>query len=812
LIFPYFRGVTDTREHLASALGSSYTIERELGGGGMSKVFLAHDESLGRDVVVKVLAPELIEGRSAERFTREIKLAAALQEPHIVPVLSAGTTQDGVPYYCMPFVRGESLRARLDRGKIPVTEATGILRNVLSALSYAHGQGVVHRDIKPENILISSGTAVVTDFGIAKALQASRTPAPGGTLTQIGTSLGTPAYMAPEQAAGDPDTDHRADIYALGVIAYEMLSGRHPFAGKTSPRQLMTAHIAENPTPLDTAAPGVPRALSALVMRALAKEPDNRLGSADQMLNELNASVSAEQVSSIPSRNASRRYIWAALAVAVIAIAAGLTIFLRARGTENNSGEINSLAVLPFENVGGDTANVYFAEGMTDELATALARVPELTVASRTSSYAFKNRSGLSTNTIASRLHVGAVLDGSVRRAGQQVRVSAQLTRANDERVIWADAFTVDAADVFAVQARLAQSIVAAISSKLAGKSAEAKAAVAEAVPTRDPVAYDLYLRARYKWNQRGPSVLESIDLFKQAVARDPTFARAWAGLASAWAVLPAYDSAYSTQKVLVPTLDAAHHALALDSLLGEVYTATGYAYANADSVERGRLLLLRGAELDPHSITALGWMIPVFRATYDYENAEAVLRRAIQIDPLSGITLSNLAVTLAMVNKIDEARVVARRAATIDPLNSGTLNNSAVALAVTGNVDEAQALQKRAEKVAAYLGFFRGNVNVAAPILMGRDSVQHLYEILKNRPAPLAQRLLLAASLGYWDEVFKEAPGVIAGKNFFFDIRWKPVAHDPRLMQLCQRTKSDHCDALIRFLDEAPDISQYLR
>src|SRR5688572_27501792 len=246
---------TALREQLQATLGPAYTLQRELGGGGMSRVFVAHEEALGRDVVVKLLAPELAEGLSAERFTREIRLAAALQEPHIVPVLAAGTTNEGLPYYTMPFVRGESLRARLAQGRIPTDEGVGILRDVATALEYAHTRGIVHRDIKPENVLLSGRTAVVTDFGIAKALHASRTVAPGDAadadgLTQAGSSLGTPAYMAPEQAAGDPATDHRADLYAWGVVAYEVLGGRHPFAGRTSPQQRLAAHMAETPPPL----------------------------------------------------------------------------------------------------------------------------------------------------------------------------------------------------------------------------------------------------------------------------------------------------------------------------------------------------------------------------------------------------------------------------------------------------------------------------------------------------------------------------------------------------------------------------------
>ncbi|MBA3404605.1 MAG: serine/threonine protein kinase, partial [Gemmatimonadaceae bacterium] len=259
------------REQLQEALGSAFTVQRELGGGGMSRIFLVRDEALARDTVVKVLSPELSAGLSAERFTREIKLAAALQHPHVLPVLSTGI-MNGLPYYTMPFVRGESLRSAMGRGNLSRDDALGVLADVAKGLRYAHGQGVVHRDIKPENVLMSGGSAVVMDFGIAKAISASKTEAPGGTLTTLGTSLGTPAYMSPEQAAADPDVDYRSDIYSWGVIAYELLAGRHPFEGKKTPQQYLAAHIAEVPGPLDSKDVSAPTV--ALVMRCLEKNPD----------------------------------------------------------------------------------------------------------------------------------------------------------------------------------------------------------------------------------------------------------------------------------------------------------------------------------------------------------------------------------------------------------------------------------------------------------------------------------------------------------------------------------------------------------
>ena len=281
--------MTDLRDQLQTALGSAYTIERELGGGGMSRVLVARDTALRRDVVIKVLPPELVAGVNVERFRREILVAAGLQHPHIVPVLASGEMH-GLPWFTMPFVQGESLRDRVSRGPLPIGEVVSTLREIAKALAYAHERGVVHRDIKPDNVLITGGTAVVTDFGIAKALSASRTAgdahATRGSLTQVGTSIGTPTYMAPEQAAADPDTDARADLYSFGCVAYEMLAGRPPFVGM-SPQKLLAAHMGERPQDITALRRDTPPLLGELVMRCLEKEPNNRPSSAADVVRAL---------------------------------------------------------------------------------------------------------------------------------------------------------------------------------------------------------------------------------------------------------------------------------------------------------------------------------------------------------------------------------------------------------------------------------------------------------------------------------------------------------------------------------------------
>src|SRR6187401_382648 len=307
------------QDHLQRALGTAYTIDREIGAGGMSTVFAGIETSLGRRVAIKVLQPELMAELSTDRFAREVRLAASLQQANIVPLLSAGTA-GGLSYYTMPLVSGNSLRARLASGvPVPVPEAISILKDVARALAYAHEAGIVHRDIKPDNILLSGGTAVVSDFGIAKAMDAARTET-AYTITQAGVSIGTPGYMAPEQVAGE-QADHRADIYAWGVVAWELLATRHPFASRTTRQAMLTAHLTEEPPRIEEHA-AVPTPLAMLVMRCLAKDPNRRPQSAAEMLAALDAA--ATPVASIPSRSKASRLTVAAVVGMAVLIAAAL--------------------------------------------------------------------------------------------------------------------------------------------------------------------------------------------------------------------------------------------------------------------------------------------------------------------------------------------------------------------------------------------------------------------------------------------------------------------------------------------------------
>ena len=464
---------------LDSTLAATYDVERELSGGGMSRVLLARDRHLGRPVVIKLLPRELSAAVSAERFRREILLAAGLQHPHIVPVLSAGES-NGLPYLVMPYVEGESLRARLARGRPRVAESVGILRDVARALAYAHARGIVHRDIKPDNVLLSAGSAAVADFGVAKAISTAwegDTPL-RGTLTIAGTALGTPGYMAPEQIAADPSADHRADIYAFGVMAYEMLAGETPFHGR-NPRTLFAAHLTEAPKPLAEHRPDIPVGLAALVMRCLAKDPADRPESADELVAALSdpevisgafaSSPTIDAVLAVPTakpRSSRRAFVLAALVLAVM-VAAGAWLSTRSRAAAIPATP--SLAVLPMVYLGEDASRATLARGVTSDLTSALAGITGLRVASATSAEALQQR--LARGEPVSDA-VGMFLEGVIQQEGDQLRIDARLVSADDGFMIWAGSYEGSEGELVALQQRMRESVVTSVREHVDGEAA----------------------------------------------------------------------------------------------------------------------------------------------------------------------------------------------------------------------------------------------------------------------------------------------------------------------------------------------------
>ena len=606
----------------------------------MALVFLARDEALGRDVVIKILMPELAVTLNVERFTREIKLVARLQQANIVPVLSAGAA-GALPYYSMPFIEGLNLRQRMDKGSPSLHESVRILGDVARALEFAHDHGVVHRDIKPENVLLSGGTAVVTDFGIAKALNAAKTQPFSPTLTGRGTSLGTPGYMAPEQAAGD-QVDARADLYAWGVVAYELISGTHPFAGKKTAQQLIAAQISEKPRPIDEVRGNVPAPLAALIMRAMEKQPADRPQSAHELVKTLDDSASMTATTS--RRNGALIGIAALLLIGAIAFRGQIASILGLSGASAGAApSINTLAVLPFANTSGNPQDEYFSDGMTDELALALSRVPRLRVASRTSSYAFKGKA-VPAQQIGQALNVGGLVEGTVRRAGNRLRITAQLTDARSGLMVWNARFERPADSVFKVQDELTKAIVTELTPKLRGEKAGAVAA--ESRGTTDPVAYDFYLRGRFEWNQRGiASIQEGIKDFERAVARDSSFARAYAALASSYVLLPQYGGYdnFPLREALDQTRKTAERALSLNSTLAEPHTALAGALNWSWRWAEAEREYLRAIELDPTYPTAHAWYAFWLNDVGRPDESLTEIKRGHELDPLSQVIADNL-------------------------------------------------------------------------------------------------------------------------------------------------------------------------
>ena len=602
---------TDQQARLRIALGDRYTIERELGGGGMSQVFLARERGLSRDVVIKVLPGDLAAGVSFDRFTREIQLAASLSQANIVPLLTAGDA-DGVPYFTMPFVPGESLRTRLGTPPaLTIAECVGILRDVARALSYAHARGVVHRDIKPDNVLLSHGTAVVTDFGIAKALSASRTMGGGATLTQSGMAIGTPAYMAPEQIAGDSDIDGRADLYAWGCLGYELLSGVPPFV-RDSTQRVLTAHLTEAPQPFSVVRADVPAPLARLILRCLAKEPADRPQKAEELLRELD-SVFTPEPSPIPTaaratrgmRGSSRIALWVFGGAIVAAIA--FIALRRPSGrmlVSQDAVADKSIAVLPLANLSGDKADDYFGIGLSEEMTRALTK-SGVRVIGRTSAASLLAR-GLDERAIAKELGVGSLLTGSVQRAAGQVRINVSLVSAADGAVQWTERYDRPIENVFAVQDEIARAVATRLNGAMSVNTTRTDAA--NRVETLDPEAYAQFLQGQVLFNRRSAeSLTQGIAILESAVARDPKFARARALLAMTYAVSSNYilDGADTR---FAKAIRAAESALAIDSTLAEAYTALGWVYGAQGRLREADVSLKHAIALDSTLATALGW------------------------------------------------------------------------------------------------------------------------------------------------------------------------------------------------------------
>ena len=696
----------DLREQLQTSLGSAYTLEHELGGGGMSRVFVAHDAQLGRKVVVKVLSPELAAGVNGERFKREIRVVASLQQANIVPLLAAGET-DGLPFYTMPFVEGRSLRERLARASaLPVADAVSILRDVARALTYAHERGVVHRDIKPENVLLSGEAAVVTDFGIAKALAASRGPrAPGTddardhagvTLTELGTTLGTPTYMAPEQASGDPDTDHRADIYSFGCLAFELLTGRPPFHGRPV-HQIVASHFGERPPAVTDLRPEVPTVLATLVADCLEKDPARRPQSGRELLQQLDTDLTTATTGFSP-RRAARLLLVATPVVAAAAVY--LLVQREDRGT-GTSASTQHLALVPFTNESGDTTQDFRADGLTEALYIEMRKLPSLSVAARTATNRFRGQREIDAREVGLELNVAYVLHGTYRNDGKTQRVFARLSRTSDGEDVWQDEFDHQVSDVFGAEDEIRDSVVAALQVRVEGLR-RMEAPIASSRGTTDTAAYNLYQRGQFLLGRRGRGVALAAEHFERAIARDSNFARAHAGLAAALEVLPNFsDTTFVDVHARATT--AARRALQLDSTLSEAQMALALTQMHSFRWAEAESQFRKAIRLDPDDPAVHMQYGRLLVYTGRLQDALPEFQRARDLDPTSALLSSWLASSLLSNGRQAEAFAEIDRALEIDSMNPPIIFFGAIVSNARGRLDVARKLLARAPPIPVW-------------------------------------------------------------------------------------------------------------
>lgn len=653
--------MTELLVRLRAALLGRYTIEREIGRGGMATVYLGQDLKHHRAVAIKVLRPELAAALGPERFVREIEIAAGLTHPHILPVHDSGEA-DGFLYYVMPYVEGESLRDRLNREKqLSVENSTQIAREVATALAYAHSRGIVHRDIKPENILLVSGQAVVSDFGIARGISA----AGGEKLTATGVSVGTPLYMSPEQASGRGQLDGRSDIYSLGCVLYEMLAGEPPFTGPSA-ESVLHQHLAAEPPAVTAIRERVPAAVEAIIRRALRKVPADRFATAAEVADALAAPATVREAvpRHPPVRRRVRRVrrfsrvvaIGASIAAALVVVGVASTMW-RARSAKTT---VQSLAVLPLANLSMDSAQGYFADGMTDLLITHLARSPYLRVTSRTSTLRFRGGQK-SIPEIGRDLHVDLVVEGSVMREGQRVRITAQLIRAPTDEHVWANSFEGDLSHVLALQQDVAQAIAEQIGVKLAPWHTAA-------TPPANPQAQEEYLRGIYYYGMG--DMKKSAQALEEAVRLDPDHALAYAALARTYYFIAFFgdlppreafermEGAATKALDKDPSLASAHASLALVKLHRD------WDWAGAEQHFR-RALELNPSNADIHHDYA--HLLLVMRR--DRESVTET-ERAVALDPFNPMLNACLGWHRLFAGQYDQAIEASTRALQIQPAN----------------------------------------------------------------------------------------------------------------------------------------------
>ena len=724
----------DFLESIRDGLRGRYRIERLLGEGGMATVYLAEDERHRRRVAVKVLKPELSQSIGVDRFGREIEIAARLNHPHILPLLDSGTIDLGPgwpasAYYVMPYVEGESLRDRLVReGRLPVADALRITREVADALDHAHRHGVIHRDIKPENILISDNHAVVADFGIARALD----EAGGATLTRPGQALGTPAYMSPEQITGERPVDGRTDLYALGCMLFEMLTGQPPWAGGTM-SSLLARRLAEPPPRVRTGNPAVPPTVEAALQRALATDPDQRFATPAEFAVALEAGAPSRRSPPSHWRRAGAVLILAGIAVAVVL---GLTRLAR----PGRADAITSLAIAPEP---ADSAIEYLSDGIQEAVAGLLRRLPQLRLTAP--SYVAQVRRqqpGLNNEELGVRLKVGAVLTWDLRKAGDSVRINAELFRVPGAELIWSVRYTRPSADIAAIQGEVARMISDSLRLQLTGVE---RATMARA-PTVSARAYDLYLRGRRQMLRGIPLGATDARLYmdsaahyaRQAIALDSNFAQAY-GLLSTYH----FVAAFRGNAPFAPSLDSAavtgHRALEADSTVGDAWTdfisRDIYLDDNWQAARTAANAALRLSGYDGQALQSIGIVIGEVEGRVD--SAIVLLRRAVESEPANA-NLNTLGDLYMRAGRYDSAASVLNRALEADPSVPGPRRRLIISLEQLKRYDDAIAARRMGGDTAGAATYARGLAEGGAPGYerVRREDLLRQIAVLSVRPA----------------------------------------------------------------------------
>jgi eukaryotic-like serine/threonine-protein kinase len=629
-----------------------YTILAPLGKGGMGEVYCARDERLERDVAIKVLPDEVrTDPATLSRFQREARAVAALSHPNVVAIHDIGQDDD-VSYVVMELLEGSSLRAAIVNGALPLERVVDYSRQIAAGLAAAHAKGIVHRDIKPENIFVTAdGRVKLLDFGLARMPVREELDPSSPTVSRLttpGLVVGTLGYMSPEQVHGEP-VDARSDIFSFGCVLYEMITGRRPFAGETAMR-LMTAIVRDEPPLVERP---LPEPLLSVLQRCLAKERAERFQSAGDVRRELDSIARSGEASSggsaftptialEPSKRRRFLLIAAAVALAGLMLVATLMVVLpRFRSvavpaTARVQQKIDSIAVLPFTNISGSRENEYLSDGLTEEIINALARVPGLKVVSRTSSFALKGQE-LDIRQIAEKLGVQALVDGSVQRAGEQLRISAQLVDVENGYQLWSASFRREMTDIFAIQDEIATQVASALEVELGVRPRSS-------TPTRDITAYELYLKGREASRIWTPESLDrAIGSFRGALQRDPSFAEAWAGMADTYSVFD-HTAAMATlepEESYRLATEAAERALSIDPNSAEAHAALGHILTHQGHFAPADQHLRRALELNPNAALTRLWYSVLLRTVGRFDEAREQTLRARELDPLSRLILN---------------------------------------------------------------------------------------------------------------------------------------------------------------------------